>query len=90
MAKIISMKTIEELLSRNGIDQTNPDYELFIELFETISILKESVEPFISNDPIKHRINIKLKGKVIPFMACQDDEYYLRMAAKIIDTAHII
>ena len=90
MAKIISMKTIEELLSRNGIDKTNPDYELFIELFETISILKESVEPFISNDPIKHRINIKLKGKVIPFMACQDDEYYLRMAAKIIDTAHII
>ena len=84
------MKTIEELLSRNGIDKTNPDYELFIELFETISILKESVEPFISNDPIKHRINIKLKGKVIPFMACQDDEYYLRMAAKIIDTAHII
>ena len=90
MAKIISMKTIEELLSRNGIDQTNPDYELFIELFETISILKESVEPFISNDPIKHRINIKLKGKVIPFMACQDDEYYLRMAAKIIDTTIII
>ena len=84
------MKTIEELLSRNGIDQTNPDYELFIELFETISILKESVEPFISNDPIKHRINIKLKGKVIPFMACQDDEYYLRMAAKIIDTTIII
>ena len=90
MAKIISMKTIEELLSRNGIDKNNPDYELFIELFETISILKESVEPFISNDPTKHRINIKLKGKVIPFMACQDDEYYLRMAAKIIDTAHII
>ena len=84
------MKTIEELLSRNGIDKTNPDYELFIELFETISILKESVEPFISNDPIKHRINIKLKGKVIPFMACQDDEYYLRMAAKIIDAGHII
>ena len=84
------MKTIEELLSRNGIDKTNPDYELFIELFETISILKESVEPFISNDPIKHRINIKLKGKVIPFMACQDDEYYLRMAAKIIDTTIII
>ena len=84
------MKTIEELLNRNGIDKTNSDYELFIELFETISILKESVEPFISNDPIKHRINIKLKGKVIPFMACQDDEYYLRMAAKIIDTAHII
>ena len=79
------MKPIEELLSRNGIDKNNPDYELFIELFETISILKESVEPFISKDPTKHRINIKLKGKVIPFMSCQDDEYYLRMAAKIIN-----
>lgn len=40
---------------------------------------------FISNDVAKHRINIRLAGKVIPFMACQDDEYYLRMAAKIIN-----
>lgn len=85
MAKIISMKTIEELLRRNGIDKNNPDYGLFIELFATISYLKESVEPFISNDATKHRINIRLAGKVIPFMACQDDEYYLRMAAKIIN-----
>ena len=79
------MKTIEELLRRNGIDKTNPDYKLFIELFSTISYLKERVEPFISNDPTKHRINIKLGGKMIPFMASQDDEYYLRMAAKIIN-----
>ena len=79
------MKTIEELLRRNGIDKENPDYELFIEMFATISNLKESVEPFISNDPTKHRIHIRLGGKVIPFMACQDDEYYLRMAAKIIN-----
>lgn len=85
MTKIQIMKTISELLNRNGIGTEHPDYELFTELFTTVAELKESVEPFISNDPTKHRINIMLRGKAFPFLACQDDEYYLRMAAKLIN-----
>ena len=85
MTKIQIMKTISQLLNRNGIGTEHPDYELFTELFTTIAELKESVEPFISNDPKKHRINIMLRGKVFPFLVCQDDEYYLRMAAKLIN-----
>lgn len=83
------MKSITELLERNGIGADHPDYELFTELFITIAKLKESIEPFISNDPIKHRINITLRGKVFPFIACQDDEYYLRKAAKLINEKSI-
>ena len=77
--------SIAELLNRNGIGTEHPDYELFAELFTTIVELKETVEPFVSNDPIKHRINIMLRGRVFPFIACQDDEYYLRKAAKLIN-----
>ena len=77
--------SIAELLNRNGIGNEHPDYELFAELFTTIAELKETVEPFISNDPTKHRINIMLRGRVFPFIACQDDEYYLRKAAKLIN-----
>jgi hypothetical protein len=83
------MKSIAELLERNGIGADHPDYELFTELFITIAKLKESIEPFISNDPIKHRINITLRGKVFPFLACQDDQYYLRKAAKLINEKSI-
>ena len=85
MAKFQIMNTITELLNRNGIGIEHPDYELFTELFTTVAELKESVEPFISNDPTKHRINIMLRGKAFPFLACQDDEYYLRMAAELIN-----
>ena len=77
--------SIAELLNRNRIGTEHPDYELFTELFTTIVELKETVEPFISNDPTKHRINIMLRGRVFPFIACQDDEYYLRKAAKLIN-----
>ena len=77
--------SVAELLNRNGIGTEHPDYELFAELFTTIVELKETVEPFVSNDPIKHRINIMLRGRVFPFIACQDDEYYLRKAAKLIN-----
>lgn len=77
--------SIAELLNRNRIGTEHPDYELFAELFTTIVELKETVEPFISNDPTKHRINIMLRGRVFPFIACQDDEYYLRKAAKLIN-----
>ena len=81
--------SIAELLNRNGIGTEHPDYELFAELFTTIVELKETVEPFISNDPMKHRINIMLRGRVFPFIACQDDEYYLRKAAKLINEKSI-
>ena len=81
--------SIAELLNRNGIGTEHPDYELFAELFTTIVQLKETVEPFISNDPTKHRINIMLRGRVFPFIACQDDEYYLRKAAKLINEKSI-
>lgn len=81
--------SIAELLNRNGIGTEHPDYELFAELFTTIVQLKETVEPFISNDPMKHRINIMLRGRVFPFIACQDDEYYLRKAAKLINEKSI-
>ena len=83
------MMSIAELLNRNGIGTEHPDYELFAELFTTIVQLKETVEPFISNDPMKHRINIMLRGRVFPFIACQDDEYYLRKAAKLINEKSI-
>ena len=79
------MKSITELLNRNGIGTEHPDYELFTELFTTVAKLKETVEPFISNDTTKHRINIMLRGRAFPFIACQDDEYYLRKAAKFIN-----
>ena len=81
--------SIAELLNRNGIGTEHPDYELFAELFTTIVQLKETVEPFISNDPMKHRINIMLRGRVFPFIDCQDDEYYLRKAAKLINEKSI-
>ena len=80
------MKSITELLNRNGIGTEHPDYELFTELFTTVAKLKETVEPFISNDTTKHRINIMLRGRAFPFIACQDDEYYLRKAAKLLNS----
>lgn len=83
------MKSISEILNRNGISVSHPDYELFTELFVTVVELKETVEPFISNDPTKHRINLMIRGKVIPFLVCQDDEYYLRKAAKLINEKNI-
>ena len=79
------MISIAELLNRNGIGTEHPDYELFAELFTTIVELKETVEPFVSNDPIKHRVNLNIRGRLIHFLACQDDEYYLRKAAKLLN-----
>ena len=80
------MKSITELLNRNGIGTEHPDYELFTELFTPVAKLKETVEPVISNDTTQHRINIMLRGRAFPFIACQDDEYYLRKAAKLLNS----
>ena len=85
LAQIKIMKSISELLKRNGIGVNHPDYELLSELIVLVVELKKSVEPFISNDPTKHRVNLMLRGKVFPFLVCQDDEYYLRIAAKLIN-----
>lgn len=79
------MDTISQKLSMAGIDEGHTDYETLYELLSVVLDLKKTIEPFISNDPTKHRFNITLRGKVFPFLACQDDEYYLRIAAKIIN-----
>ena len=79
------METIIKRLEQQGYGKQHPDYEILVELLTAVKGLKDTIEPFISNDPTKHRFNIKLRGKVFPFLACQDDEYYLRIAAKIIN-----
>jgi hypothetical protein len=79
------MERINRILEKVGIGEGHPDHVIMRELFSTVDSLKSSVEPFISNDPVRHRINITLRGKVFHFLATQDDEYYLRMAAKIIN-----
>lgn len=79
------MDKITQLLERHGYGKEHPDYEQLAELIRTVMELKETVDPFISNDPVTHRVNIILGGKKYLFMARQDDEYYLRMAAKIIN-----
>ena len=79
------MERINRILEMLGIGEGHPDHGSMRELCSTVDSLKSSVKPFISNDPVRHRINITLRGKVFPFLATQDDEYYLRMAAKIIN-----
>ena len=79
------MDTIIKMLEAVGFGRNHPEHELLVELLITVKQLKETLEPFISNDPVKHRINLKIRGKVLPFLACQDDEYYLRKAAELIN-----
>ena len=79
------MERINRILEMLGVGEGHPDHDILRELFSTVESLKSSVEPFISNDPARHRINITLRGKVFPFLATQDVEYYLRIAAKIIN-----
>ena len=83
------MERINRILEKLGIGEGHPDHDIMWELFSTVDSLKNSVEPFVSNDPAKHRINITLRGKVFPFLATQDEEYYLRMAAKIINETNV-
>jgi hypothetical protein len=83
--KIILMETIIKRLEQQGYDRHHPDYEILIEILITVKMLKETVEPFISNDPVKHRVNLNIRGRLIHFLACQDDEYYLRKAAKLLN-----
>ena len=79
------METIIKRLGQKGYDRHHPDYEILIEILITVKMLKETVEPFVSNDPIKHRVNLNIRGRLIHFLACQDDEYYLRKAAKLLN-----
>ena len=79
------MDTISQKLSMAGIDEDHTDYEILYELLSVVLGLKDTIEPFISNDPIKHRFNLKIRGRVYPFMATQDEEYFLRKAAKLMN-----
>jgi hypothetical protein len=79
------MDTISQKLIRAGIDEGHTDYETLYELLSGVLDLKKTIEPFVSNDPIKHRVNLNIRGRLIHFLACQDDEYYLRKAAKLLN-----
>ena len=79
------MERINRILEKLGIGEGHPDHGIIRELFSTVDSLKSSVEPFISNDPIKHRFNLKIRGRLYPFMATQDEEYFLRKAAKLMN-----
>ena len=79
------MDTISQKLSMAGIDEDHTDYETLYELLSVVLDLKKTIEPFISNDPIKHRFNLKIRGRLYPFMATQDEEYFLRKAAKLMN-----
>ena len=79
------METILKRLEKHGYDSNHPDYEVLVEILTTVKMLKETIEPFVSNDPVKHRVNLNIRGRLIHFLACQDDEYYLRKAAKLLN-----
>ena len=79
------METIIKRLGQKGYDRHHPDYEILIEILTTVKMLKETVEPFVSNDSVNHRVNLNVRGRLIQFLACQDDEYYLRKAAKLLN-----
>ena len=80
-----NMETILKRLEKHGYDSNHPDYEVLVEILTTVKMLKETIEPFVSNDPVKHRVNLNIRGRLIQFLACQDDEYYLRKAAKLLN-----
>ena len=84
-SKIIRMETILKRLEKLGYDSNHPDYEVLVEILTTVKMLKETVEPFVSNDHVKHRVNLNIRGRLIHFLACQDDEYYLRKATKLLN-----
>ena len=77
------METIIKRLEQQGYGKQHPNYEILVELLTIVKGLKDTIEPFISNDPIKHRFNLKIRGRLYPFMATQDEEYFLRKAAKL-------
>lgn len=79
------METILKRLEKHGYDSNHPDYKVLVEILTTVKMLKETVEPFVSNDPVKHTVNLNVRGRLIRFLACQDDEYYLRKAAKLLN-----
>ena len=79
------MDTISQKLSMAGIDEGHTDYETLYELLSVVLDLKKTIEPFISNDPVKHRFNLKIRGRIYPFIATQDEEYFLRKAAKLLN-----
>jgi hypothetical protein len=79
------METILKRLEKHGYDSNHPDYKVLVEILTTVKMLKETIEPFVSNDSVKHRVNLYIRGRLIQFLACQDDEYYLRKAAKLLN-----
>lgn len=79
------METIIKRLEQQGYGKEHPDYDTLLELFNTVKILKETIEPFISNDPTRHRVNLDIRGRRLLFLACQDEEYYLRKAAVLMN-----
>lgn len=83
------MDVINELIDKKIIEKGSVDQELLTKLFCMVRHLKATTEPYISNDPVKHRVNIVLKGRQYPFLVIQDDEYYLRRAAKIINDMNV-
>ena len=79
------MDKISQTLSRIDIDKSHTDYCILYELLSNVAELRKTIEPFISNDPVKHRFNLKIRGRLYPFMATQDEEYFLRKAAKLMN-----
>jgi len=79
------MDKISQTLSRIDIDKSHTDYCILYVLLSNVAELRKTIEPFISNDPVKHRFNLKIRGRLYPFMATQDEEYFLRKAAKLMN-----
>ena len=79
------MDKISQTLSRIGTDKSHTDCCILYELLSNVAELRKTIEPFISNDPVKHRFNLKIRGRLYPFIATQDEEYFLRKAAKLLN-----
>ena len=79
------MEKILYSLERQGYGKEHPDQDLLVELFVTIRDLRKTINPYFSNDPTKHRINLNVRGRKLVFLVFQDDEYYLRKAAVLLN-----
>lgn len=79
------MEKILYSLERQGYGKEHPDHDLLVELFVTIRDLRKTINPYFSNDPTKHRVNLNVRGRKLLFLVSQDDEYYLRKAAVLLN-----
>lgn len=79
------MEKILYSLERQGYGKEHPDHYLLVELFVTIRDLRKTINPYFSNDPTKHRVNLNVRGRKLVFLVFQDDEYYLRKAAVLLN-----